>query len=143
MIPLRVADYCVVSSTGDQALQAILAMRMYPYKIYYACAVPHNGVDPLVTKHIAKFLWATGVHRFVDRCDRESALNSMLECAISETARHGVWVDDDAGIQPSDFPIAVSDEDDDEPDAPEDLPKPLEGLAPRVCLSPLVMLLRL
>ena len=33
IIPGPVADYCFVRSSGDGALQAVLVMRLYPYKL--------------------------------------------------------------------------------------------------------------
>ena len=60
----------------------------------------------------------------------------MLEVAISETARQGVFVDCDLGLEPSAFPIAASDEDEDEPDAPEDVPKPSEHVSPPLVATP-------
>ena len=34
VIPLLVADYCFVKSSGDENLQTVLVLRLYPYKLY-------------------------------------------------------------------------------------------------------------
>ena len=40
VIPLLVADYCFMRISGDKDLQTVLVMRLYPYKLFFASAVP-------------------------------------------------------------------------------------------------------
>ena len=42
-IPLLVGDYCFMRSILDKPLMPVLVMRLYPYRICLACAVPHKG----------------------------------------------------------------------------------------------------
>ena len=43
VIPLLVADYCFVRFLGDSILQTVLVMRLYPYRLLFACCVPAKG----------------------------------------------------------------------------------------------------
>ena len=47
------------AQTGDAHLQPMLVMKLYPFKIYFACTVPNKGYNAKVAKHIAKFSWIT------------------------------------------------------------------------------------
>lgn len=51
------AGYCPVRTTGDPQLQTILVMKLCAYKLYCSRAVPKQGVDLLVTKHIVLFFF--------------------------------------------------------------------------------------
>ena len=101
---------------GDEILQTVLVMRLYPYKIFLACAVPKKGIDTLVTLRIARFIRDMGLVHFAYRNDREASFNAMIEEACARTGRTGkpVAQDDIA----TDFPYPVAPEQDDEPDAP-------------------------
>ena len=67
VIPLLVADYCYVKSTGDEQLQTVLVMRLYPYKIYFACVTPQKGLHWPRVYRTAKFLKDTGLVRVAYR----------------------------------------------------------------------------
>ena len=43
VVPLLVADYCFMKFADEQCLQPILVMRLYPYKLYFATAIPSQG----------------------------------------------------------------------------------------------------
>ena len=116
VIPLLVGDYFFVRSTGDEVLHTCLAMRLYPYKIVLACAVPRKGMDPSVVSMIVKILRDVGLVHFAYRCDREKSLNAMIEQACIESGRRGSH--DDSENVPSEFEYPVAPIDDDEPDAP-------------------------
>ena len=111
VIPLLVADYCFVKTSGDARNQTIVVLRLYPYKLYYGIAIPKKGIDPNVVKFVAKFLRVTGILKLAYRCDRELSLNAMLESAILDAAREGVKVYDDRGPDPSTFDVAQEEED--------------------------------
>ena len=116
VIPLLVADYCYVRSTGESELQTVLVMRLYPYKVFFASVTPQKGVFMPMVHRIAQFLKDTGLIQFAYRCDREKAINSMLEAAILESARKGVRVKADDLMMPEDFPgFEIAQEDEDEP----------------------------
>ena len=129
------ADYCYLKNVGDVELQTCLVMRLYPYKVYFACVTPHKrGYSPLVHR-IVQFLHDTGLTRFAYRCDRESAINAMLQSAILESARKGVRVKSDL-VDDLEEPLDIA-EDDDEPDIPEDVPKPPASQSPIVAVPEL------
>ena len=71
-------------------------MRLYPYKLTLACAVPHKGVDPDVINMIVRFLRGVGMVRFAYSCDREKSLNAMTEKACTQSGRHGTHADSEA-----------------------------------------------
>ena len=60
VIPLLVADYCFLKTTGDVVLQTVLVLRLYPYRLFYAVAVPSKGENMDVTSCVAKFINTTG-----------------------------------------------------------------------------------
>ena len=131
-IPLLVADYCFLKTSGEEKLQPVLVMRLYPYMIFFACVVEHKGSDPLVIRRVAKFLHAVGLYHFAYRCDRGLSINSMIESACLEAGRRGFRVktdDPDAGVpEPEDV--------DDEPSLHSEDAKP-DASAP----SPLIAVL--
>ena len=47
-IPLLVGDYCFPKSQKDDEAVTVLVLKLYPYKLYFACAVRAKGPDPLV-----------------------------------------------------------------------------------------------
>ena len=88
-IPLLVGDYCFLKSIADDDLRTCLVMKLYPYQITFASGVPRKGSDPLVIQRLARFIKEMGLVHFAYRCDREAALNSMLEDAIARAGRTG------------------------------------------------------
>ena len=69
VIPFLVADYCFMKFAGDQDLQTVLVMRLYPYKLFFACAVPQKGVHNDVIREIVNFIRDAGLTHFAYRCD--------------------------------------------------------------------------
>ena len=116
MIPLLVGDYFFLKSTGDTVLQTCLAMRLYPYKLFLTCAVPHKGIDPMVVKMLVRFLHDVGLVHFAYRADRGKPLNAMIEQACVLSGRRGTHVDTED--VPETFAFPVDPVEDDEPDAP-------------------------
>ena len=100
-IPRLVADYGFLCATWGK-LQTTLVMRLYPYGISFACIVPRKGSDPLVVRRVAQVLQSAGLFHFAYRCDKETAINSMIEPACLESGRKGFKVktdDADTGVQ--------------------------------------------
>ena len=55
-IPLLVADYCYVQATGDDALQTMLVMRLYPCKRFFSRLTPsQRGVPSACAKDCSMF----------------------------------------------------------------------------------------
>ena len=123
VVPLLVADYCFMRVMDEKCLQPILVMRLYPYKLFCATAVPRKGVELSVIRKIVNFIRDAGVTHFVYRSDREAAICSMIDEAVSMLGRFARRVTSDADKTDHGLPIA---EVDDELDAPEDV----NGLAP-------------
>ena len=62
VIPLLVADYCFVRSSGvGNPMQTILVMRLYPYRLFFACVVARKGVALSVTNRIVRSINETGL----------------------------------------------------------------------------------
>ena len=99
------------------------------------CDPFRKGVCPPLAHRIVQFLHDTGLTRFAYRCDRESAINAMLQSAILESARKGVRVKSDL-VDDLEEPLDIA-EDDDEPDIPEDVPKPPASQSPIVAVPEL------
>ena len=120
-IPLLVGDYCFLRRRDESYLATCLVLRLYPYKIFMACIAPHKGVDPLVIRMVTKFVRDMGLVHFAYRCDREAALNAMIEDAINKAGRTAQRVHSDDPAEDSEAPSAVAEEE--EPDAPTHVPQ--------------------
>ena len=57
----------------------LLAMRVYPYKIWMCSVVPSKGRDPKDVARIVRFIKAVGLAHFANRSDREPAITAMIE----------------------------------------------------------------
>ena len=121
VIPLLVADYCFLRFSTSSITRTVLVMRLYPYRLFFGCVVPRKGADPLVVKKLANFIRDSGLSHFVYRCDREHAIGSIIDesCSLLGRSAQKVTSDDDRKDLP--FPVAVVE--DDEPDAPTEVPK--------------------
>ena len=101
-------------------------MRLYPYKITLACAVPLKGVNTDVINMIVRVLRDMGLVRFAYRCDREKALNAMVEQACIQSGRMGSHADSEEVPGTYYFPIApIEDDESDAPTAVAPIPKDL------------------
>ena len=95
LIPLLVGDYCFLRSIQDRPLVPCLVMRLYPYKIFFATAVPRKGAEPLLVARVARFIREMGLVHFAYRCDREHSLNALVEQACAKAGRAGFAVTSD------------------------------------------------
>ena len=120
IIPLLVADYCFITFAGDSSLQTVLVMRLYPYRLLFACCTPRKGPHPQVVQRIVKFIRDAGLTHFAYRCDREPAIGSLIDEACSVLGRSSFKVSTDQVDPAPKFPVAIAE--DDEPDAPTDTP---------------------
>lgn len=135
VIPLLVADYCFVKYNNSPALRTILVMRLYPYRLFFVCCVPRKGADPDVVRRIVRFIRDAGLTHFAYRCDREAAITSMIDEAASVLGRSCKKVSSDTDPADFEYPLAVVE--DDEPDAPTEVPSPLDSGAPVVIVPEL------
>lgn len=69
-IPLLVADDCFVKTAGGVVMQTCVALRLYPYKLYDAVAIPRKGTDQSVISYISRVICTCGVLKMAYRCDR-------------------------------------------------------------------------
>ena len=120
VVPLLVADYCFMKVADEKSLQPVLIMRLYPYKLFFAMAIPMKGVHMSVIRCIVNFLRDAGVTHFVYKSDREAAIASMIDEAVSMLGRFARRVYSDQDATDHGLPIAAID--DDEPDAPTIVP---------------------
>ena len=99
IIPLLVADYCYLAGVNDETSLCTLVARLYPYNVLFCCAVVVKGVDPAITKRLARFLKEAGLIHFAYRSDKGPSIRAMLENACVMTGRKGILVkDDDADV---------------------------------------------
>ena len=47
-IPLLVGDYCFPKSSSDGSTATVIVLKVYPFKVFFACVAPTKGADPLV-----------------------------------------------------------------------------------------------
>ena len=120
---MLVGDYGFIRSSHDSKadLQTVLILRVLPYKLNFATIVPVKGIDQLVAARVARFIREAGLVHFAYRSDRELAITALLEEAIRISGRRGSPTASDAVPDHVDFPVAPVD--DDEPDAPTEVPK--------------------
>ena len=114
VIPLLVGDYCFLKDSQDEDQATMLVLKLYPYKIYFACLVRQKGPDPLVVARLTQFIKDMGLEHFAYRSDKEPAIISMLEEACARASRRGVKVKSDedtethAAIE-DDLPLSMLD----------------------------------
>lgn len=54
-------------------------LKLYPFKVFYACVVPANGAHPEAVANIALFINEVGLVHFSYISDREPAIKTFLE----------------------------------------------------------------
>ena len=124
-IPLLVGDYCFPKSQKDDESVTVLVLKLFPYKLFFACAVRAKGPDPLVVARLAQWMKDVGLENFAYRSDREPSIVSMLEEACARAGRRGVKVQSD---EPTELPdIAEGDLESGEPKE-EDNPMATESV---------------
>ena len=76
-IPLLVGDYAFPKTTEDLEGPKMLVLRVYPYKMVFACVVDVKGPDPVVVDRVVKFLRDCGLVHFAYRANREATIGSF------------------------------------------------------------------
>ena len=94
-IPLLVGDYAFCRDSRDEYLATLLILRLFPYKLIFACVVPSKGPDPMAVTRLAKLITDCGLVHFAYRSDKEPAIISMLQEACAMAGRKGVHVKTD------------------------------------------------
>ena len=89
-IPLLVGDYGFIKDGVDEENATILVMKLYPYKLMFACRVSGKGSDPLVVARLCRFIMECGLLHFAYRSDREPAIVSLIQDACAMAGRNGV-----------------------------------------------------
>ena len=95
-IPLLVADYAFIKDSADSDNVTLLVMKLYPFKMFFACVVSSKGPDPLVVARISKWITDSGLTHFAYRSDKEPAIVAMLQQACAMAGRNGVLIKEDA-----------------------------------------------
>ena len=85
-----VGDYAFPKHIDEADPLTLLVIRVYPYKLYFCCAVPSKGRHPAVVNRLERFIRECGLTHFTYRSDREPAIQAMMEEAIAATGRNGV-----------------------------------------------------
>ena len=91
-IPLLVGDYGFVKDGSDDENATILVLKLYPFKLIFACLVPGKGSDPLVVARLCRFIMECGLVHFAYRSDRKPAIVSLIQDACAMAGRNGVKV---------------------------------------------------
>ena len=91
-IPLLVGDYGFIKDSSDDENITILILKLFPYKLIFACVVPSKGSDPLVVARLCRFIMECGLLHFAYRSDREPAIVSLIQDACAMAGRNGVKV---------------------------------------------------
>ena len=138
VVPLLVADYCFMRFADEHEQQPILVMRVYPYKLFLATAVPKKGVELSVIREIVNFIRDSGVTHFVYRSDREAAICTMIDEAVSMLGRFARKVLSDEDKHEHGLPIVEIDDELDAPEAvipsfPDDTATDVSVPSPRGC----------
>ena len=98
-IPLLVGGYGFVKDGSDDENITILVLKLFPYRLIFACVVPSKGSDPLVVARLCRFIMECGLLNCAYRSDRELAIVSLIQDACAMAGRNGVKVHavEDAG----------------------------------------------
>ena len=88
-VPLMVGDYAFPKHSDESDTLTLLVIRVYPYKLFFCCAVPSKGRHPEVVRRLERFIRECGLTHFTYRSDREPAIQAMMEEAVSLAGRNG------------------------------------------------------
>ena len=67
-------------------------MRLYPYRMFFACKVDAKGPDPMASERVAHFIKSAGLVHFAYRTDKEPAIVALIEDACRRAGRKGAGV---------------------------------------------------
>ena len=91
-IPLLVGDYGFIKDGADEDNATILVLKLYPYKLVFACLVNGKGSDPLAVARLCRFIMECGLVHFAYRSDRELAIVSFIQDACAMAGRNGISI---------------------------------------------------
>ena len=94
-IPLLVGDYGFIRDSKDADNVTILVMRLYPFRLNFACIVSSKGPEPLIVARIARWITECGLVHFAYRSDKEPAIVAMIQQACAMAGRNGVLLKGD------------------------------------------------
>ena len=97
-VPLLVGDYCFPKHSDDSEPIICLVIKVYPYKPFFVCVVPHKGRDLRVVQRLVRFIRECGLVHFTYRSDREPAILAMLDEACAILGRVGERADADTVV---------------------------------------------
>ena len=80
-------EYCVLKSETDPKHLTVLVLRLFPFKLFYAIAVPAKVSHPEVATRLASFIKDIGLMICCYRSDTEPAICSMIEDACAKAGR--------------------------------------------------------
>ena len=89
---MLVWDYGFIRNSGDDALVCVSILKLYPFRVLFACAVPKKGVDELTIKKVSKFLVDMGLTHFAYRSDKEPGVVALPQAVCQETGKQGEHV---------------------------------------------------
>lgn len=92
-MPLVVGDYCFPKDNRHCESCTVLVLKVYPYKLFFACICPAKGPEPSVVKRVARFIRDAGLTHFAYRSDREHEMSALLEQVCTELGRNGARVE--------------------------------------------------
>ena len=76
-LPLLIGAYGFIRNSGDDTLICVLAMKLYPYGVLFACVVPKKGIEATIVRKVASFINDMGLTHVVYRSDREPSIVSL------------------------------------------------------------------
>ena len=91
-IPLLVGDFGYMRDSKDDDNATILVLKLYPFRLNFACVVASKGPDPLIVSRISKWLTDSGLMHFAYRSDKEPSIVAMIQQACAMAGRNGVHV---------------------------------------------------
>ena len=106
-IPLLVGDYGFIRDSRVADNITVLFMRLYPFRMNFACTVTSKGTEPLIVARIARWITECGLVHFAYRSDKEPAIVAMIQQACAMAGRNGVLLkgEDDADRVSTDVPL--------------------------------------
>ena len=80
----------------------VLVLKLYPYKVFFACVVPAKGAEPSVVSRLALFIKEMGLIHFAYRSDREPTVKALIEeaCRMAGRQAKPVTTDHPMDLQP-------------------------------------------
>ena len=71
-------------------------MRLYPYRLFFACKLDVKGPDPVASERLAHFIKSAGLIHFAYRTDKEPAIVALIQDACRRAGRSSACVPEDS-----------------------------------------------